>query len=307
MRKILVGHTGFVGSNLLESTHFDGCFNSKNIENSFGLNPELLIYSGVPAEKFLANKNPENDFLVITNAIENIKKINPKQIVLISTIDVYPSPIHVNENTIINKEMVLPYGKNRLYLEEWVENNCSNYLIVRLPGLFGKNIKKNFIFDLISIIPSMLNEQKFNELSHYDWIIENYDLQPNGFYKLKSLSTTEKNQLKNQFLKIGFSALNFTDSRGVFQFYNLSNLWSDINTALNLGIKKLNLSTEPISVSEIYENIYGKAFENYLNNPIPHYDLYTLYADKFGKKDNYIATKKEILEQIIHFIKQANL
>ena len=56
--KILVGHTGFVGSNLLESNAFDLCFNSKNITESFGLNPDVLVYSGVRAEKFLANKEP---------------------------------------------------------------------------------------------------------------------------------------------------------------------------------------------------------------------------------------------------------
>lgn len=304
--KILVGHTGFVGSNLMKNTNFDYCFNSKNIEKSFGLNPDLLVYSGVPAEKFLANKNPENDFLIINNAIENIKKINPKQVVLISTVDVYPNPIQVNENTIIEKETVQPYGKNRLYLEEWVENNFGNHLIIRLPGLFGKNIKKNFIFDLISIIPSMLNEQKYNELSQYQWIIDNYELQSNGFYKLKNLTVKERNELKKQFLEIGFSALNFTDSRGVFQFYNLANLWNDIKVALNAGIKKLNLATEPVSVSEIYERMYEKPFENQLNNPVPHYDFYTIHADKFGKNGNYIMSKSEVLEQILNFIKQAN-
>jgi len=72
--KILVGHTGFVGSNIFESQDFDACFNSKNITESFGLNPEVLVYSGVRAEKFLANKEPEKDFEIIAEAIENIKK-----------------------------------------------------------------------------------------------------------------------------------------------------------------------------------------------------------------------------------------
>ena len=72
--KVLVGHTGFVGSNLLENNAFDLCFNSKNISESFGLNPDVLIYSGVRAEKFLANKEPENDFKIILDAIENWSK-----------------------------------------------------------------------------------------------------------------------------------------------------------------------------------------------------------------------------------------
>ena len=37
--------------------------------------------------------------------------------------------------------------------------------------------------------------------------------------------------LKIIFKELGFSALNFTDSRSRYQFYYLRNLWADINTA----------------------------------------------------------------------------
>ena len=60
MIKTLVGYTGFVGSNLASSTDFDGLYNSKNIEDAFKTKPDLLVYSGVRAEKFLANKEPDN-------------------------------------------------------------------------------------------------------------------------------------------------------------------------------------------------------------------------------------------------------
>ncbi len=301
--KVLVGHTGFVGSNLLESNAFDLCFNSKNIANSFGLNPNLLVYSGVRAEKFLANKDPENDFKIILDAIENIKKINPKQIVLISTVDVYPDPIAVNENTEIDSDILQPYGKNRLYLENWVASNFNDYLIIRLPGLFGKNIKKNFIFDLISVIPSMLNEVKYQELASYNWIVKSYTLQENGFYKLNNLNNSERKILKQQFLDLGFSALNFTDSRGSFQFYNLKNLWKDIQIAQKEGIKKINLATEPIVVNEIYTAVYGNDFVNELNSPVPTYDFYTIHGQFFQNQGNYISSKQEVLQDIVNFIK----
>ena len=301
--KVLVGYTGFVGSNLLENISFDLCFNSKNISDSFGLNPDLLVYSGIRAEKFLANKEPEKDFQIIEEAIENIKKINPKQIVLISTVDVYPNPIAVDENTEINLDVVQPYGKNRLYLENWVASNFEDYLIVRLPGLFGKNIKKNFIFDLISVIPSMLNEAKYQELCSNNWIVNNYTLQENGFYKLNTIDDSQRKVLKQQFLDLGFSALNFTDSRGNFQFYNLKNLWKDIEIAQKAGIKKLNLATEPIVISQIYKAIYGKKFINELNSPAPTYNFHTIHGKLFQKQGNYIYSKEEVLEDIIHFIK----
>lgn len=301
--KILVGNTGFVGSNLISQTDFDAVFNSKNIEDAFGLKPDLLVYSGVRAEKFLANKEPEVDFEIIQNAIENIKKINPKKVVLISSVDVYPSAIDVNENTIINQEELQPYGKNRLYLERWVEENCTEYLIVRLPGLFGENIKKNFLYDIIHVIPAMLNEVLFQKYEQHGWIKSNYTKQTNGFYKLNAISKEEREVLKNQFLELGFSALNFTDSRGIFQFYNLKNLWNHIQIAFKNDINKLNLATEPVTVNEIYKAIFDKDFDNQLTAVVPHYDFQTVHSQGFGPQEKYIQNKEMILDEILHFIK----
>ena len=41
----LVGYTGFVGSNIFEGSKgkIDKAYNSQNIDDAFGLNPELLI------------------------------------------------------------------------------------------------------------------------------------------------------------------------------------------------------------------------------------------------------------------------
>lgn len=300
--KILVGHTGFVGSNLNLQTDFDGVFNSKNVTEAFGLAPDVLVYSGVRAEKFLANKEPELDFSIIESAMENIKKINPKKVILISTVDVYPSAVHVDENTIIDESLLQPYGKNRLHLERWVEEQYTDYLILRLPALFGENIKKNFIYDTIHIIPAMLNETLYQKYSAHNFITFNYTKQENGFYKLNSISDEEKKVLQQQFLSIGFSALNFTDSRGIFQFYNLKNLWNHIEIALENKIKKLNLATEPVSVKEIYNAIFHKNFENELATDVPHYDFQSIHSKSFGSQSNYIQNSAIVLQEIIEFI-----
>ena len=192
---ILVGYTGFVGSNIYLNEKFDKVYNSKNIKESYGENPDLLIYSGLRAEKFLANKNPEKDMELIYEAQENIKKINPKKLVLISTIDVFKNPVGVDENTEIDTENLHPYGLNRYKLECWVREKYKDALIVRLPALFGKNIKKNFIYDLINIIPSMLKEDKFNELILLDSDIEKYyENQNNGFYKIKNIEDRDEKE-----------------------------------------------------------------------------------------------------------------
>ena len=95
----LVGYTGFVGSNIYAAAgdQIQAVYNSKNIERAFGTNPEILIYAGVRAEKYLANHAPEKDMRFIYQAEENIEKINPKKLVLISTIDVFKVPKNVDE------------------------------------------------------------------------------------------------------------------------------------------------------------------------------------------------------------------
>ena len=305
-KTFLVGYTGFVGSNLYEQYKFDKVFNSKNITEAFDENPDLLVYSGIPAQKFIANSNPEEDKKIIDNAILNIKKIGPKKIVLISTIDVYSKPYDVNEDTPIT-ENEEAYGRNRRFLEEWVQNNFEDYLIVRLPGLYGKNLKKNFIYDLINYIPSLLKSEKFNELCEINPDLSNYYLkQDNDFYKCKELNIDEKNKLKEIFKDLNFSALNFTDSRGSFQFYNLKYLWNHIQIALQNNIKLLNLATEPITVSELYKYIFNQVFKNELNGNIPDYNYKTKYAKIFNGKNDYIFTKEFILEDIKEFVESYN-
>ena len=303
MIKSLVGYTGFVGSNLASQVKFDGLYNSKNIEEAYNTKPDLLIYSGIRAEKYLANKEPEKDHAIIQEAIENIIKIKSKRLVLISTIDVYKNPVDVDEDTAIETEDLHPYGLNRYFAEKWVEENIEDYLIVRLPGLYGKNIKKNFIFDLINIIPSMLTEAKFIELCQKDDFIEPYYInQDNGFYKCKDISESERSKFKEYFNKIGFSALNFTDSRGTFQFYNLSYLWSHIETALNNGIKKINFATEPVRVSELYKYIKNSDFINEVAQNPPVYDYKTKHFKLFSGNNGYIFDKPYVLEDIKKFV-----
>ena len=300
---ILVGYTGFVGSNLSEQFRFDALFNSRNISEAFELSPDLCVYSGVPAEKFLANNNPEADKAVCEIAVENIIRINPKRLILISTIDVFLSPVGCDEDIAINETGLHAYGKNRLYIERWCADNIEDCHIIRLPGLFGKNIRKNFIYDMIHFIPSALNEVKFLELSGMESILcIYYRKQENGFYKLRSINDEERFELIEVFKRLNFSALNFTDSRAVFQFYNLAHLWSHILLTISHNIPLIHLATEPVSAAELYYKVHGEEFINEIVDKPPFYDFRTRYAGLTGGGDGYIYDKDFIIEEINKFI-----
>lgn len=302
--KALVGYTGFVGSNLYASTDFDAGYNSKNIMDAYGTRPDLLVYAGLRAEKYLANHEPEKDMQQILQAEEHITKIHPKKLVLISTIDVFKLPKDVDETTAIDTQHLHPYGLNRYRLEQWVRENFPDALIVRLPGLFGKNIKKNFIYDFIHVIPFMLKETKMKELVQIEpGLADYYNLLDNGFYKVKDLSDKDRTILKNKFKKTGFSALNFTDSRNIYQFYNLERLWNDIQTALDAGIQLWHPAAEPVSAGELYKYLTGQEFVNELGKTPVEYNYKTIYADIFGGKNGYISDKASIMKEISDFVK----
>lgn len=300
----LVGYTGFVGSNLYEKGCFDRVYHSKNISEAYGTKPELLVYSGLRAEKYLANHAPEKDMELIVQAQENIRKIEPKKLVLISTIDVFKNPQNVDENSEIDTENLHAYGYHRYLLECWVRENYPDALIVRLPGLFGKNIKKNFIYDYIHRIPFMLKDEKFLELSEKDAELVNYyEKLDNGFYRVKPLEEKEKLYLKEKFVQLGFSALNFTDSRNRYQFYNLGRLWGDVQIALENDIKLWHPATEPVSAAELYHYLSGEEFVNEVSSVVADYDYRTIHGHLFGGTDGYISAKEEVLKQIEEFVK----
>lgn len=296
----LVGYTGFVGSNLNLNGEFEGLYNSKNIGEAFGTCPDILVYSGVPRQKFIANKYPERDFEIVKNAFENIKKINPKKVVLISSVDVYKEPNGKDEDRIMETRGLRRYGKDRLWLENKVSDSFDS-LVIRLPGLYGKGLKKNFLYDYINYIPALLTDGKIRELlEKRPDLKEYYTDRGDGFWRVKT--DIDRDRLKEIFKTVGFSALNFTDSRGLFQYYNLNRLNGDIQLAMDNNIKILNLAVEPVTISQIYRRLTGEEFVNHITDKPPVYDLRTKYSNLFGGKDGYILKKEFCLTDIKQFV-----
>ena len=114
----------------------------------------------------------------------------------------------------------------------------------------------------------------------------------------------ERETLKEAFRRVGFSALNFTDSRGTFQYYNLKNLWNDIEIAVKNDIKKLNLAVEPVTIEELYSELTGETFVNELPKAVPYFNYKTKYAQFWNGEDGYILRKEAVLEDVKTYIKE---
>ncbi|MCI1137564.1 NAD(P)-dependent oxidoreductase [Stenotrophomonas maltophilia] len=147
MSLALIGHTGFVGSTLKRQTAFDHLFNSSNIQDIDSNTYDTVICSAAPAQKWIANREPEADWANIQKLIGSLEKVKCRHFILISTVDVFASPIAVDESTVVQTEGLHPYGLHRRRLEEFVESRFASRLIVRLPGLVGPGLRKNILFD----------------------------------------------------------------------------------------------------------------------------------------------------------------
>ena len=304
MKDLLVGSTGFVGSNLGRSHAFEAGCHSTDIQDYYGSRPKVCVYAGVPAAMFLANTAPEKDLEIMKAARENLRRINPERVVLISTIAVYADSRGKDERDQPENETVSVYGANRRMLEQWVREDFSDALIVRLPALYGSNLKKNFLFDLHSVTPALLTEEKYRMLSeNSNLVAEAYTRGDNGFFALKKEKATIR--LRDWFSTSEFNALSFTDSRSRFQFYPLHRLWSDLCTALLNGLEIVHMSTPPVSAREVYIAVCGKDdWTNHLVGKTPFdYDLHSRHAKLLGGSGHYLFSKEEELEDVKAFMR----
>lgn len=245
MTNALIGFSGFVGGTLLKQAQFEALYRSTNIWEIENKEFDTVVCAGAPAQKWIANREPEADRKKIDGLIEHLKTIKCKTFILISTVDVFKNPIGVDEDTLVEEVGLHAYGLHRRLLEKFVENHFPNHLIVRLPGLVGPGLRKNVIFDFLNA-----------------------------------------------------NNLHAIESRGVFQFYPMVNLWFDIRTALDAGLRLVHLTAAPISVADVSRLGFGKNFAQELAGKPGQYDMRTRHAAIFGAAGDYQYGVSETIQAI---------
>jgi len=247
--KAIIGYSGFVGSTLMKQTTFNYLYRSSNIQDIDTRYFDIIISSAAPAQKWVANREPQADRQNIEGLISHLKTVTCKLFILISTVDVFKNSFGVNEDTQIDEGGLHPYGMNRRLLEKFVEDYFPNYLIVRLPGLVGSGLRKNVIFDF-------LNNNNIHVI----------------------------------------------DSRDVFQFYPMVNLWYDIQTSIQAGLKLVHLTAEPMSVADVSMSCFGKRFNQILSRHPAVYDFQSIHAVLFGGKGRYQYSRRESIQAIRAYV-----
>lgn len=166
MTNLIIGHRGFVGSNLSRLMPY--CLGAGRAEISALAGTEFTnIYCAAPqAKKWWANQNPEEDKQEVANLIETCRQIAcTGHFVLFSTVDIYDPPTDKTEHDKPGVGMH-PYGAHRFYLEQSIlEHFGPHAMVIRLPALVGRGLKKNVIYDLIN----NNNIEQINANSSFQW------------------------------------------------------------------------------------------------------------------------------------------
>jgi nucleoside-diphosphate-sugar epimerase len=91
---------------------------------------------------------------------------------------------------------------------------------------------------------------------------------------------------------------------GVYQYYDLSNIWKDINVALVNKLEVVNFATEPVATKEVAEYAFGIEFDNRPSDIEPAFwDMRSKHASKYGGTGGYLYSKVQELESIKQFVK----
>ncbi len=92
--------------------------------------------------------------------------------------------------------------------------------------------------------------------------------------------------------------LHAIESRSIFQFYPMINLWYDIRIALQASLSLVHLTAEPISVADVSLQGFGRPFTQILKTPPARYDMQTRHAQIFGSSGQYQYNARETIQAI---------
>lgn len=249
MARALIGHTGFVGGNLLRQGRYTDLYNSGNIRAIEGRRFELVVSAGCKAAKWIANQQPEADLAGVELLMRSLERVQAERFVLISTIDVFANPVGVDEGAEPDAAAGQAYGRHRLALERFVRARFPQAAIVRLPGLFGAGLKKNLIYDL---------------------------LHENGVERIHP--------------------------EGVFQYYDLAQIESDVQRCLAADLPLVHFASEPLATRELAREAFGRELTGSQPGPAPRYDFWTRHARVWGRDGRYLATRGEVLDRLRAFV-----
>ena len=311
MSNALIGATGFVGGSLL-STDVSHPFHSRNIDQIRGQSFDTVYCAAAPGSMVEANTAPDRDKARIDALIDQLSQVRARQFVLISSIAVLADFAGRDTEDTTAFQTDLAYGRHRRALEVFCAEHFDRCLILRLPALFGPGLKKNFLFDILNPVPTMLTPARMQAAQEaiggdltpllaalYSW---DDAVQMHRLDRATLDSKAERRALEAALIAANLSAIGFTNPTSTYQFYNLAHLTGDINAALTQGLDVLHLAVEPVPAAEIYHSATGQHMQQ-TEVRLHHEDMHTLHAALRGRTGPYLEDKDTVLKDLQGFFR----
>lgn len=309
----LIGHTGFVGSALLRQTAFDACFNSANIDAIDGQAFGTLVCAAAPGSMVEANRAPERDAAQIDALIARLDRIDAERFVLISSIAVLADFAGGDEESTQSFQQDLAYGRHRRTLEAFVEQRFPGSLIIRLPALFGAGLRKNFLFDLMNPVPSLLTQAKRDAIAAAldgdlaAWLAALYTPDAaTGLLRLDraALDADPRRAALQAALEVlDATATQFHHRETTYQYYPIDRLWQDIGIALGAGLSHLHLAPEPLAAAAIHQRLTGRSMPE-TPARLHREDMRTCHAALWGAQGPFQFSAADTLDRLAAFFVQ---
>jgi hypothetical protein len=304
----LIGHTGFVGKTLRHQHDFGAQFNRQTIHEATGRHFGTVVCAAAPGSMFEANNFPQRDLSQVTALIDQLDRINCDRFILISSIAVLNDFSAGYDETTTAFQQMLPYGRNRRELEHFCASRFKHCLIVRLPALFGSGLRKNFFFDLLNPVPSMIKVEIFDRIMEdlpsaatntlralfdFDHSLKMYRLNR----PVLNSDIVTRVALENFIAEAGYSATQFHHPDTTYQYYDMARLWADIKIADAAGCDVVHLAPEPIRAAVIHQKLTGR--------PMPrtaarqhNENMHTAFAHLWGRQGHYLDLADSVLERL---------
>lgn len=234
----------------------------------------------------------------------------------------------VDEYTRHNIHTLVNFRYDRMYVaaissRKWFanENGLEDQKSIRdlLDTLKTSGARENILISTVDVYDPPIGDETINikNISHeYGrnrlWAEDNFfKLFSNAYIvRLQGLVAynLKKNILYDLKHKNYLSHINVSSS---YQFYPLCRLANDIDICINRNLKIINLSCEPIKVSEIINHSAFKYLhedKDFSSKPGKeiHYNVKSIYASLFNGENGYCVTKKESFSAIWDYLFRKN-
>lgn len=172
----IIGGNGFVGSayvRLFERLGLEHRVISRDTYDQYkGTSCDVLINANGNSRKFMSTRDPVWDFDASTRSVVlGLEDFKADRYVFLSSGDVYPeqhSPEVTREDQRIDLSRISRYGLHKYLAEQAVQGIHRNWLVVRMGGFVGPELKKNAIYDMQNGAPVWLSPDSELQFIHTD-------------------------------------------------------------------------------------------------------------------------------------------